>query len=112
MANKVYLEWENVDQNWENVFQVWEEVILIQEVAKAIGGSPGGISDYVRNNPWSKMTEQLGEEKTKKFIKIFARVNGSEYETVLESKSDLKVTVNQFQKVFDEVEKIGVKITF
>jgi hypothetical protein len=111
MAEKVYLEWEKVNQNWEDVHQVWEEVILIQEVARAIGGS-GGISEYVKNNPWQKLNEQIGEEKTKKFIKIFARVNGIEYESVLESKTETKVTVSQFQKVFDETEKIGVKITF
>jgi len=112
MANKVYLEWEKVNQNWEDVFQVWEEVVLIEEVARAIRGSGVGISDYVRNNPWDKLSEQIGQEKTKKFIKIFCRVNGVDYESILESKTETKVTVSQFEKVFDETQKIGVKISF
>jgi len=111
MVDKVYLEWENVNQNWEEVDMIWEEVILIQEVAGVIRRS-GGLSSYVQGNPWDVTKRELGEEKTKKFIKIFTRVNGLDYGETIESNEGIKVSVKQLQKVFDETEKIGVKITF
>lgn len=111
MSNKVYLEWEIVNQNWEDVDQFWEEVILIQEVARTIGSS-GALSEYVRNNPWKRLREKIGEEKTKKFIKILARVNGLEYDEILDTSSTIKITADHFRKVFEQNEKVGVKITF
>lgn len=110
MSTKVYLEWENVNQNWDDLHMLWEEVVLITEVAQVIKKA-GGMSEYARGNPWDITKREIGEEKTKKFIKIFARVNGLDYGEVLESK-DIKISVNQLQKVFDETEKIGIKITF
>ena len=111
MSNKVYLEWENVNKNWEDVDQVWEDVILLEEIVKLVGGS-SGLSDYVRNNPWRRIREQLGEEKSKKFIKIFARVNDLSYDQMLELNDDVKIKVTQMQKVFEYAKNIGVKITF
>jgi len=111
MANKVYLEWEKVTKNWENVFQVWEEVILIEEVAKLIGGS-GGLGEFIKKNPWIQLREKLGVKKTKKFIKIFTLVNDLDFNEELEYDEDVRVTVKQMKKVFEQIEPMGVKITF
>jgi hypothetical protein len=111
MSNKVYLEWENLNQNWEGVDMLWEEVVLIQEVARVVRGA-GGMAAYIEGNPWDITKRELGEEKTQKFIKIFSRVNGLDYGESIETNEKIKVSVEQLQKVFDETEKIGVKITF
>jgi len=111
MANKVYLEWEKVTQNWENVFQVWEEVILIEQVARLVGSS-GGLKDYIKKNPWVPLREKFGPEKTRKFIKIFAIVNDLDFDEELEYNEDIRVTVKQMKKVFEQIEPMGVKITF
>jgi hypothetical protein len=37
------------------------------------------------------LNEELGEEKTKKFIKLFCKVNNLEYEKMIESNSDVKL---------------------
>ena len=111
MATKVYLEWENVEQKWGEVDMLWEEVVLITQVAEVVKKT-GGLSSYIQGNPWDITKRNLGEEKTNKFIKIFARVNGLEYDEIIHPNSKVKVTVEQMSKVFDEVEKVGVKITF
>jgi hypothetical protein len=111
MANKVYLEWEKVTQNWENVFQVWEEVILIEQVARLVGSS-GGLGEFVKQNPWKPLREKFGVEKTRKFIKIFAIVNDLDFDEELEYNEDIRVTVKQMKKVFEQIEPMGVKITF
>ena len=104
-----YLKWEEIDIAWENIDMVWEEIIL-EEVAEVIRKHGGGQA-YIDGNPWDITKKELGEEKTKKFIKIFCRVNELEYEKVLESKV-IKVTISQLEKVFNEGKKVGVKINF
>jgi hypothetical protein len=112
MAKKVFLEWENVNFTWDNLDMLWEDVSILIEVAEAIKRGGGGLSEYVRNNPWDVTKRQIGEEKTKKFIKIFCRVNDLDFEEVTEPNSKVKVTVEQMEKTFNESLKIGVKIDF
>jgi hypothetical protein len=112
MATKVFLEWENVNFTWDNLDMLWEEVDILIDVGQVVKRGGGGLSDYIRGNPWDKTKRELGEEKTKKFIKIFCRVNDLDYEEVIEPNSKVKITVEQMEKTFNESLKIGVKIDF
>ena len=111
MITKVYLEWENTDFTWDQLDMLWEEVAIIKEVGELIRRG-GGAGAYVRGNPWEKTREQLGEEKTKKFIRIVCNVNGLDYEDVIDPNPKIKVTATHIEKVFTEAVKVGVKIDF
>lgn len=110
MFSTIYLKWEELDFKWEEMNFSWEEVAIVEEVGRLIRGGGGGYSEYVKGNPWEKTKQALGDEKTKKFIRIFCRVNGLDYEKVSEPNSGIRVTVEQVEKVFNEAAKIGVKI--
>ena len=87
----------------------WDEVI--KEVAEVIR-KHGGMSAYVNGNPWDITKKELGEEKTKKFIKIFCKINGLEYEKTIENKdNEIKITVGQLEKVFASISP-KVKVSF
>jgi hypothetical protein len=90
---------------------LWEEVAIIKEVGELIRRG-GGAGAYVKGNPWEKTREQLGEEKTKKFIRIVCNVNGLDYEDVIDPNPKIKVTATHIEKVFTEAVKVGVKIDF
>jgi len=111
MITKVYLEWENTDFTWDHLDMLWEEVAIIKEVGELIRRG-GGAGAYVRGNPWEKTREQLGEEKTRKFIRIVCNVNGLDYEDVIDPNPKIKVTATHIEKVFTEAVKVGVKIDF
>lgn len=100
-----YLKWENLDMLWNAVDMNWESVLI--EVANVIKRG-GGANAYIKGNPWEKTKQEIGEEKTKKFIKIFCKVNNLEYEKVVEPNSEIKVTVEQIEKVFNEA-KVSIK---
>ena len=104
---KELLNWEDVNLNWEDVNMNWEDIHIIKEVERVVRGS-GLISDYVKNNPWNKLRKTIGEEKTKKFITIFCKINDISYEEIKEEK-DIKIKVDQFERVFQSVPKISLK---
>ena len=103
-----YLKWEDVNIKWEDVNMHWENVI--EEVAEVIR-KHGGMSAYVKGNPWDVTKKEIGEEKTRKFIKIFCKINNLNYEKAIEPNSEIKITVSQLEKVFNEA-KIDVKVNF
>lgn len=114
-VGKKWLKWEEVTLNWENVHLNWDEVFILLEVAQLInrGGNSGTLyKEYVDGNPWKQLRKEIGEEKTKKVIKVFCRVKGIEYEESKTSESDekIKVTVNEFERFVKEA--INVKIDF
>jgi hypothetical protein len=111
MTNKIYIKWEDLNFKWEDINMLWEDISIIQEVGNIIRKHGGGYAAYVEGNPWDKTRKEIGEEKTKKFIKIFCKVNDLDYERVVESNSKIKVTASQFEKVFNEAFK-GVKVDF
>jgi hypothetical protein len=111
MTTKVFLEWENTNFTWDNLNMLWEDVAILIEVGGIIRGG-GGLQSYIDNNPWDVTKQKLGEEKTKRFIKIVCRVNDLDYEKVIEPNSNVKVKAYHLEKVFNEAVKIGVKIDF
>lgn len=117
---KVFINWKDLNFKWSEIkrgseFMIWSDIALIEEVEQIFrkGGTPFYDKDayqkWVENNPWKKISKQLGEEKTEKFIKIFCSVNGLDYERMRRKRNEIKVNVNQFDRVFDSV-KINVKV--
>ena len=111
MSVKRFLKWEEIDVRWEDLDQVWEDISVIEEFGRLVRGSGGspGFLDYVKGNPWDKARQEIGDEKTKKFLRILCRVNGIDYEKESDSKGDVRVTVEQLDRVFNE-SRIDVKI--
>mgnify|MGYP003417865192 CR=1 FL=1 len=109
---KYYLNWEEVNVNWDLLDINWEDIYILIEVKDRIlrGSSGGSLKDYIDGNPWKKLRKEVGEEKTKKFIKLFCKINDLEYESVAEVNEDVKLTVSQFEKVFENVPNIKIKI--
>jgi len=111
------LKWNEMDFKWNQVidgdgeFMIWSDVHLISQVKKILhGGSDDYYRRTVKNNPWNKISEKIGEEKTNRFIKIFCLVNNINYEELKKKRDDIEVTVSQFDKVFNE--KISIKVDF
>lgn len=105
---KEYLNWEVLDRNWEDIDINWEDIYIIIEVQRRTGGGQG-LQEYIKNNPWDKLRKDVGEEKAKKFIKIFCKINDLEYEKVIEPNSKIKVKASQFERVFQSVPNIKFK---
>ena len=107
----MFLTWENLNYNWANLDFLWEEIFLLIEVDKVLrrGGSGAGYQEYVDNNPWKKLNEEIGEDKTKKVIKLYCRVNNIEYDESREVMNEVKVSVNEFQRFVQDA--ISVKIS-
>ena len=103
---KEYLNCEVIDRNWEYIDINWEDIYIIIDVQRRTGG---GLQEYIKNNPWDKLKEDIGEEKAKKFIKIFCKINGLEYEQVIEPNSKIRVKASQFERVFKSVPNIKFK---
>lgn len=115
-AGKKFLKWEEINVKWEDLTLLWEDISILLEVAQVFrkGGSGASYKEYVKNNPWDQSKKQLekelGEEKTKKFIKLICRVNGIDYEKVVEPNNKIKITTDHIEKVFTEAIKVGIKI--
>lgn len=101
-----YFNWEETNFTWDHLDMSWELVGEYIEVIRKTGGS----SAYVKGNPWDVTKRELGEEKTKKIIKLFCTVNNLDYNEMVEKRDDIKITVEQVEKVINEAIKVGVKI--
>lgn len=112
LDRKKYLKWEELSLNFENIDLEWEDVFILLEV-RGNGGSGRReeypFKEYMDNNPWNQLRNKIGDEKTEKIIKIFCKVNGVDYEKVLEDKKEIKITVNEFERF---VESVLVKVNF
>ena len=118
-AGKKYLKWEEVTVKWENVDLLWEEVFILLEVVQALkkrgsGGSGNTMKEYIQNNPWDRTKEiledELGKEKTKKFIKLICKVNGLDFEKTVEPNRQIKLTANHVTTTLNEGIKVGIKM--
>ncbi len=110
---KKYLKWEEVTINWENLDLHWDEVFILLEVEQLIRRGGGyGYKEYVDGNPWKQLKEDIGEEKTKKVIKLFCRVNNIETEQYGYINENIKVSAYDFELFVKETidKKIKIKI--
>lgn len=109
-AGKKYLKWEEVTLNWESVDLTWDEVFILLELVeiRKRGGGGGSRGEYEKGNPWRQTARDLGEEKTKKVIKLYCRVRGIEYEEERNPIEDIRITVNEFDRFVNEaLVKVG-----
>ena len=97
-----YINWEDCNYLWENMEFIWEFVEIDNLIRRG-----GGYVAYVKNNPWEKLKKDIGEEKTKKVIKLWCKVNNIEYEKTTESR-EIKVTASDFENFIKN--GISVKI--
>jgi hypothetical protein len=112
-VGKKYLKWEELTINWEEVDLTWEEVFILLEVEKVIRGGGGfGQKEYEDGNPWKQLTKEIGEEKTKKVIKLYCRINGVDYHEHAVVNESIKVAAYDFELFVRETidKKISVKI--
>lgn len=109
-AGKKWLKWEELTINWENVEFTWDEIFILLEVAKLRGGGGYAFKDYIDGNPWTKINEKIGTEKTKTLIKVFCRVNNIEYEESRTPMEDIKVSINEFERFVKEAVSVKVNI--
>ncbi len=112
-AGKKYLKWGELTINWEEVDLTWEEVFILLEVEKVIRGGGGfGQKEYEDGNPWKQLTKEIGEEKTKKVIKLYCRINGVDYHEQAVVNESIKVAAYDFELFVRETidKKISVKI--
>jgi len=110
-VGKKYLKWEEINLTWDQIDLTWDQIFIIIEIVKKRGGGSSGYpykGEYEKNNPWRKLNQDFGEENTEKIIKLYCDVRGIKYEKVKNKKSDIKVTVNEFDRFINEV--INVKI--
>lgn len=111
MSTIYYLDWQEVNINWEDLDLDWEDVYIVIEAKQRAGGGSGTLlKEYIKGNPWKNFKRDLGEEKAEKFIKIFCKVNGMEYEEVIKPNPKIKVKVEHFQRVFEKAPNIKIKM--
>lgn len=111
-SGKRYLDWDEVTINFESLELEWEDVFILLEIRG--GGGTGKreeypFKEYMDNNPWNQLRGQIGEEKTQRVIKVFCKVNDIDYEKIVESKEDIKITMNEFERF---IESVIVKVNF
>jgi hypothetical protein len=111
MSQIYYLDWQEVNTNWEDLDLDWEDVYIIIEAKRVAGGGGGAeLKEYIKGNPWNKFKRDLGEEKAEKFIKLFCKINGLNYEEVVRPKSKIKVKVEHFNRIFENAPNIKIKM--
>ena len=116
---KTYINWSDLNFPWSeiiinDIYLTWEDISIIEEVQRLLRGSSPGDKDayeeWVKSNPWKKIGERIGEEKTEKFIKVFCTINNIEYQKGKMIKENIQVSVSQFEKVFNESVRVKIDL--
>jgi hypothetical protein len=109
-----YLKWEELNLKWEDFNLPWgEEIFILLEVENIIKRGGGyGYKEYVDGNPWKQLREDIGEEKTKKIIKLYCKVNNIETEQYGYINENIKVSAYDFELFVKETidKTIRIKI--
>lgn len=114
-AGKKFLDWNEVSIHWDNLDLHWEDVFILLESKR--GGSSRGVTQkedlrrYIEGNPWRQLKQQVGDENAEKVIKVLCKINGVDYNSILEHKDGIRVVVNDFLRKKEDKE-IKVKIKF
>jgi hypothetical protein len=113
-AGQKYLKWEELNLKWEDFNLPWgEEIFILLEVENIIKRGGGyGYKEYVDGNPWKQLREDIGEEKTKKVIKLYCKVNNIETEQYGYINENIKVSAYDFELFVKETidKTIRIKI--
>jgi len=113
MLQKKYLNWEEVNSIWDDTNYLWEDVAIFIEIDNLARGG-GGYAEYVKGNPWQQLRKDLGDEKTKKVIKLYCKYKGVEYEESKGINESIKVSASEFEVfIKDSIrESISIKVNF
>lgn len=103
---KKYLDYDELTKKWETIDLLWEEVFILLELKNKGGGPQRRIEE--NENPWYRIKEQIGIEKSEKLIKLYCKVNGIDYEKKLEKKENIRILVNDFARFVNA--DINVKV--
>jgi hypothetical protein len=112
-AGKKYVKWDELNIKWEDLHLTWDEIFILLEVEDNIKRGGGyGYKEYVDGNPWKQLREDIGEEKTKKVIKLYCKINGVEHEEYGYINENIKVMAYDFELFVKETiaKNITVKI--
>ena len=114
MQQKKYLKWEEVNSFWEQTNYSWEDVAIFIEINDLVNRGGGGYAEYVKGNPWQQLRKDLGDEKTKKVIKLYCKYKGVEYEESKGINENIKVSASEFEVfIKDSIrESISIKVNF
>jgi hypothetical protein len=55
------------------------------------------------------MRQQFGDDESEKIIKVLCKINGIEYDKILENKQNIRILVNDFIRN-KELDQINVKV--
>ena len=115
MNQKKYLKWEEVNTLWEQTNYLWEDISILIELEEIVRRGGGDYDAYVKGNPWNQLRKDIGEEKTKKFIKLYCNYKGIEYDKSIEiNEKQVSVTASEFEKFIRSSirESISIKVNF
>jgi hypothetical protein len=102
-AKKKYLKWEELNINWEDLHLTWDEIFILLEVEDVINRGGGyGYKDYLDGNPWKQIRKEIGDEKTKRVIKLYCRINGVDYHENALINDSIKVSAYDFELFIKE----------
>ena len=107
-AGKKYLDYNELTINWESLNLHWEDVFILLEIQKR-GGSPQRRIEE-NENPWYRIKEQIGPEKSEKLIKLYCKVNDIDYEKKLEKRENIRILVNDFVRFIESGINIKVDV--
>lgn len=90
--------WNNFNSKWDNSNYTWDEVCLLIEIEKEVRRSGNGdYSEYFKGNPWGKLRETIGEDKTKKVVSIYLKYKNIEYNKSVDKFNNLKLSVDNIK---------------
>ena len=114
MLQKKYLNWEEVNSIWDDTNYLWEDVAIFIEINDLVNRGGGDYAAYVEGNPWNKLRKDLGDEKTKKVIKLYCKYKGVEYEESKGINESIKVSASEFEIFVKNSirESISIKVNF
>jgi hypothetical protein len=114
MQEKKYLKWEEVDSIWDDTNYLWEDVAIFIEISDLVNRGGGDYAAYVKGNPWEQLRKDLGEEKTKRVIKLYCKHKDVEYEESKGINESIKVTASEFEIFVKNSirESISIKVNF
>jgi hypothetical protein len=92
MSQKKYLKWNEVSF-WKTTNDIWSDVSILIEVDFIIKRA-GGHSVY--GHPKERLKKDLGDEKTKRIIKLYCKYKGFVYNESREIDENIKVIGSDF----------------
>jgi hypothetical protein len=107
MPQKRYFKWKELKKWNETSGQKWSDVSVLIEVNNIVAGS-GGYVAY--GNPGQRLQKDIGDTKTKRFLELYCKFKGIEYQEKREINENIKVLGSDFEIFIKQGIKEGIKI--